>query len=117
MSNKCAGRRDLAKEQHWREAVQRQAASGQSVRTFCAHEAFDENAFYSWRRTIRQRDAPAQPNKTPPSFVPAVLSGPAAGESWLVIELAGGRALRVPESIAAARLAELVAALDGRGSR
>jgi hypothetical protein len=117
MSSKCGGRRDVAKEQYWRELVERQAASGQSVRTFCAHEALDENAFYSWRRTIRQRDAPAKPRQTPPAFVPAVLSGPAPGESWLVIELTGGRALRVPESISAPRLAELVAALEGRGPR
>jgi hypothetical protein len=117
MANMCAGRRDVAKEQYWREVVERQAASGQSVRTFCSHEALNENAFYSWRRTIRQRDAPAKLSKTPPSFVPAVLSDPAPGESWLVIELAGGRALRVPESIPAQRLAELVAALEGRGTR
>jgi transposase-like protein len=117
VSNKCVGRRDIAKEQYWRELVERQAASGQSVRAFCAQEALDENAFYSWRRTIRQRDAPAKPSKTPPPFVPAALAGPAAGESWLVIELACGRALRVPESIAAQRLSELVLALEGRKSR
>ena len=114
MANKCVGRRDVAKEQYWREVVERHAASGQSVRTFCAHESLDENTFYSWRRTIRQRDAPAKPSQTPPAaFVPAVLSGPAPRE-WLVIELAGGRALRVPESIAAPRLAELIAAVEGR---
>jgi transposase-like protein len=96
MASECGGRRDVAKEQYWREVVERQAASGQSVRAFCAHETLDENAFYSWRRTIRQRDAPAKPNRTPPSFVPA---------------------LRVSESIAAPRLAELVAALEGRGVR
>jgi hypothetical protein len=117
MATKSFGRRDLAKEQYWRELVERQASSGQSVRTFCSHEALDENAFYSWRRTIRQRDAPAKPNKTPPAFVPAVRSGPAAGESWLVIELLGGRALRVPESISTLRLAELAAALEGRSVR
>ncbi len=117
MANQYGGRRDVAKEQSWREVIERQAASGQSVRTFCADEALDENAFYSWRRTIRQRDAPAQPSKTPPSFVRAVVSGPAGGESWLVIELTGGRALRVPASISTQRLAELVAALEGRGGR
>ena len=117
MSNKCGGRRDIAKEQSWRELVERQAASGQSVRACCAQEALDENAFYSWRRTIRQRDAAVKPSKTSPPFVPAVLAGPAPGESWLVIELAGGRSLRVPESIAAPRLSELVSALEGRGMR
>jgi len=117
MANKCVGRRDVAKELYWRAVVERQVASGESVRTFCSHEALDENAFYSWRRTIRQRDAPAQPSKTPAAFVPAVLSSPAGCESWLVIELAGGRALRVPESISALRLAELVAALETRRSR
>jgi hypothetical protein len=117
MANQGVGRRDLAKERYWREVIERQAVSGRSVRAFCAEEAVDENAFYSWRRTIRQRDAPAKPSQTLPSFVPAVLSGPAPGESWLVIELGCGRALRVPGSIAGGRLAELVAALEGRGGR
>jgi transposase-like protein len=111
------GRRDISKEQYWRELVERQAASDQSIRSFCSQEALDENGFYSWRRTIRQRDAPAKPSQTPAAFVPAVLSGPAVGESWLVIELSGGRVLRVPESISAARLAELMAALETRRSR
>lgn len=117
MANKIVGRRDIAKEQYWREVIARQAASGQSVRAFCGHEALDENSFYAWRRTIRRRDAPVNPNKTPPSFVPAVLSGRGGGESWLVIELACGRALRVPETIGGERLAELVAAVEGRGGR
>jgi hypothetical protein len=33
---------------------------------------------------------------------------------WLVIELSCGRALRVPESIPTRRLAELIAAVEGR---
>jgi transposase-like protein len=117
MANKCGVRRDVAKEQYWREMVERQVAGGQSVREFCSQQSLNENAFYAWRRTIRQRDTPGQPSKSPAAFVPTVLSGLAPRESWLVIELTGGRALRVPESIPAQRLAELVAALEGKGTR
>jgi hypothetical protein len=37
-------------------------------------------------------------------------------EASIAVELAGGRILRLPESIAAERLAELVHALEGRGA-
>ena len=71
-----------------------------------------EPAFYAWRRTIEERDG----NRTPsvktgavkrPAFVPVAVTGESRRESGLVIELAGGRVLRLPESITAQRLAEL----------
>jgi transposase len=114
MANKCAGRRDGVKEQYWREVVERQAASGHSVRAFCSEQGLNENSFYAWRQTIRQRDGVAKRSPKPAEFVPAVIRDSAPRESWLVIELPFGRALRVPESIPTQRLAELIAAVEGR---
>jgi hypothetical protein len=118
MSNKSqsgrVGRRDVAKEQHWREIVERQAASGQSVREFCCEQALNENSFYAWRQTIRQRDGRAKQTPQAGAFVPAVIRESVPSASRLVVELACGRALRVPESIPTKRLAELIAAVEGR---
>jgi transposase-like protein len=118
MSNKSqsrgVGRRDRAKEQSWRELVARQASSGQSVREFCSVQGLNENSFYAWRQTIRQRDGGAKRTQKAAAFVPAMIRADAGSESWLVIELSGGRALRVPGSIPSERLAELVAAVEGR---
>jgi len=131
-------RRDPAKEARWRARFKRHATSGLSVRAFCRHEQVTESAFYFWRRVIAKRDgertlpstpepstsepSPASPApKTSalaaplPSFVPVSVTGPAAGTTSIAIELAGGRVLRLPESISAARLAELVHALESRG--
>jgi hypothetical protein len=48
--------RDPAKERFWRKTLQRQEATGLSVREFCAQYNLAETAFYSWRTVIRRRD-------------------------------------------------------------
>lgn len=48
-------RRNSAKEAYWREVLKRQVASGLSIRAFCRREELTESAFFSWRRTIRER--------------------------------------------------------------
>lgn len=106
------GRRDGAKEQYWREMLARQAASGLSVREFCSQQGLKENSLYAWRQAIRQRDGTAKRTQKAAPFVPAVIRDGVPSESWLVVELSGGRALRVAGSISGERLAELVAALE-----
>jgi hypothetical protein len=70
-----------------------------------------ENSLYAWRQTIRQRDGTAKRTQKA-AFVPAVIHGGVPAELWLVVDLSGGRELRVPGSISGERLAELVAALE-----
>jgi transposase-like protein len=107
-------KRDATKEAFWRDAIRRQAGSGLSVRDFCRKHGLSEPSFYERRRTYQERDArrPA----APPAFVPVIVRDerpavPAAG-TGLVIELRGGRALRLPGSMAVARVVELVRALE-----
>lgn len=107
-------RHDSEKEASWRDAIRRQAASGLSVREFCRRHRLSEPSFYERRRTYRERDdrRPA----APPAFVPLIVrderpTGPTA-EPGLAIELRGGRALRLPGSMAVARVVELVRALE-----
>jgi hypothetical protein len=49
-------RRDPVKERFWRDTLQRQEASGLSVREFCARHSLAETAFYSWRAEIQRRN-------------------------------------------------------------
>ena len=49
-------RRSVQKEAHWREVLARQAASGASVRQFCADEGIAEASFYAWRRELGLRN-------------------------------------------------------------
>ena len=109
----ATSQRDPEREQFWREVLKRQASSGLSVREFCRREQLAETSFFAWRRTIRQRDDEQQPIAQP-AFIPAVVTSASSADTSIVLELASGAALRLPESISAARLAELVHALETR---
>lgn len=114
--------RDMAKEQRWRELLAEQAAGTLTVRAFCRERQLGEAAFYSWRKTIRIRDglvAGASPEPTP-AFVPVTLAAEPAPEpevAPLVLEITSGQRLRIPATISAGWLAELVLALEVRGAR
>jgi transposase-like protein len=104
--------RDPGKEAFWRDAVRRQADSGLPVREFCRRHRLNEPSFYGWRRTLQERDA-RQP-ATPPAFIPVVVRDEPrdSRDAGIVIELRGGRLLRLPGSTPAGRVAELVRALE-----
>jgi transposase len=124
--------RDAKRETRWRGVLKRYAASGLTIRAFCQRERLAESAFFAWRRTIAQRDAEARPQaglttasrrrggrSQRPAFLPVLLADNHGHGQAIVIELApprragSVRVLRVPESIAAERLVELVQALEG----
>jgi hypothetical protein len=103
-------KRDPKKEAFWRDAIRRQATSGLSVREFCRRNRLSEPSFYERRRTYQERDA--QRSAALPAFVPVVVRDERPTDASLVIELRGGRALRLPGSMSARRVAELVRALE-----
>ena len=128
MANKM---RDAAKERFWRDVLKRFAASRLSVRMFCRNEKLAESAFYAWRRMMGERDAeaerpvkarqaasrkPQRPVKRP-VFLPLLVSGNGHAHGAILLELAGGRVLRLPDAIPAERLAEIVVALEARVAR
>jgi hypothetical protein len=52
-------RRDLAKEQFWRQLFAQWQQSGLTGRDFCATHRLSEASFYAWRREIARRDRQA----------------------------------------------------------
>lgn len=50
-------KRSAEKEAFWRLALDECRGSGLSVRAFCRREGLSEASFYSWRKTVRKRDA------------------------------------------------------------
>lgn len=121
--------RDAGRETFWRDLAKRQASSGLSVRAFCRREKLGESNFYAWRRTIAERDlheargrkkrqsagcdGKRRQSKAGPAFVPVSVNGRLEYESGIVLELGGGRRLRLSESIEPDRLAAIVHALEG----
>jgi hypothetical protein len=53
-------KRSEEKRMYWRGMLDRQAASGLSVRQFCREEHVSEASFHSWKRKLTDGDRPAQ---------------------------------------------------------
>ncbi len=125
---------DPGREARWRAVLARHGPSGLSVRAFCEREGLPESAFYAWRRTIGQRDiarhagngardaaaGEARPSTAgvpgsaaAPAFVPLVLRTPDSAEGQMVLELRGGRVLRLPLTLPPGQLAAIVHAIEG----
>lgn len=124
---------DPGREARWRAVLARHGKSGLSVRAFCEREGVPESAFYAWRRTIQQRDAARHPAvgardaaarearpstsgarlTAAPAFVPLVLRTSDAAEGQVVVELRGGRVLRLPITLPPGQLAAIVHAIEG----
>jgi transposase-like protein len=49
-------RRSVEKEAYWRSHLDRQSASGLSIRRGCRESGVSEPTFYVWRRELRKRD-------------------------------------------------------------
>lgn len=104
--------RDLAKEATWRRRVDRQAASGQSVRAWCRRHRVKETAFHWWRRELARRNTEAQA----PSFVPVqVIDDPSRdGAAPIEIVLTDGRRIRITGTVNRETLTEVLDVLEYR---
>jgi hypothetical protein len=47
--------KDLKKEKHWQEIIDRQIESGKSQAQFCKDEGLNVNQFYSWKGILTKR--------------------------------------------------------------
>jgi hypothetical protein len=109
------------KESFWRDAFAAFAASGQSVSSFCQARGLKVPTFYAWRLRLKATARPSlsptspQQRSASPAFLPVVVEPRSCVvDESLRVELRGGRVLRLPASIPAARLAEVLHALEGQ---
>jgi hypothetical protein len=110
-----------AGESFWRDTLAAFSASGQSVGAFCQARGLKVPTFYAWRLKLTKGDrqdispTPTRLRSVRPAFVPVVVE-PRLGEvtEAIQVELRGGRMMRLPASMPAARLAEVLHALEGQ---
>lgn len=118
-----AGRKSAEIALRWREILGRQAASGVSIREFCATEGLSQPSFYAWRKKLREptRDdqlPPAatrrQPSDHGPLFVPVkLLESPPALE---IIHPLGYR-VQLTGEVDPVALRHVIQTLDERGAQ
>jgi hypothetical protein len=133
-------RRSVEKEAYWRGQLERQLASGLSIRRWCRESGVSEPTFYVWRRELRKRDherGRTERNRheplSEPAFAPgfvavdvlavdvlapdvvtsdAVLSG---REAKLEIDVAGGVVIRLREDASAETLERVLTVVCRHG--
>ena len=96
-------RRDLERQQFWREAVAGWKKSGQTIAAFCTGRGLSQANFYAWRRKFARHDEVA----SAATFVPLTVVPDAVVEIVLPTSIV----VRVPAAADAAAVAKLVAAL------
>jgi transposase-like protein len=107
------------RQSFWRDTLAAFAASGQSVQAFCQERGLCVATFYAWRHRLAEREGHGVPAKSgpgqsaQPAFLPVELEPCLPADDSIRVDLRGGRVLRLPASMPAVRVAELVHALEG----
>lgn len=93
----------------WRERIEEQEGSGQSVARYCALQGFSTSSFYRWRKILAREDRPRA------RFLPVCVvqeEGEPSGSAGVEIVLRGGRRVEVKRGFDAETLRAAVAALE-----
>lgn len=84
------------RKRYWREVIERQEASGQSIVGFCTQEKVSLASFHAWKRRLRQARRETGGKTTERALVPVqIVDTPAAGMGKLEVRWPGGVVLRV----------------------
>ena len=102
-------KRDPERERRWRELVAQWKQSGQAARAFCRDRKLNVQTLYGWHRELRRRDGTSKSSGKSTRrqrFVQVQVTG----TWWLELSLGGDLVLRVPSSVNADRLTEILVA-------
>jgi hypothetical protein len=106
MRSTIASKNADTRSDYWRDLIEQQAASGQSVSAFCAQRSLTEQSLYYWKKRLNQEAV---------SFALVTTDRFAAKQSAaLELELNCGQRLRIPCGVDAATLRTVLAVLRER---
>jgi hypothetical protein len=80
---------------HWREAIERQQASGQSIVGFCSKEGLSPASFHAWKRRLRRPRREAGQEVAQALLPVQVVDAVPIGTGKLEVEWPDGVVLRV----------------------
>ena len=101
----------------WREAIERQQASGQSIVGFCAKEGLAPASFHAWKRRLKRPRRGAGRNAASQALLPVqVVDAVPIGAGKLEVEWPNGVVLRV-QGCEAQTVGAVVAALAASPAR
>ena len=104
--------RSADRQRYWREVIERQQASGQSIVGFCSKEGLAPASFHAWKRRLRRPRRETGRKAAKQALVPVqIVSDPPAGAGKLEVQWPGGVVLRV-QGCDAQTIGAVVAALS-----
>ena len=107
MNETMIGEGLASKQDEWRERIAEHERSGVSVKQFCKERSLTECSFYSWRKRLRQQEAPVRF-----ALVERQATRPeSAREAQLELVLGTGTRLRIGSGVDSATLRTVLEAL------
>jgi hypothetical protein len=102
------------RQRHWREVIERQRASGQSIVGFCLKEGLSPASFHAWKRRLRRRSRREAGQDVAQALLPVqVVDAVPIGAGKVEVEWPDGVVLRV-QGCEAQTVAAVVTALVAR---
>jgi hypothetical protein len=85
--------RSADRQQFWRQVVERQRASGQSIVRFCSNEGLSPASFHAWKRRLGRTQGRTTATQ---ALVPVqIVNGPTDGVRHLKVQWPGDVVLRI----------------------
>jgi 4'-phosphopantetheinyl transferase EntD len=109
--------RSSDRQRYWREVIERQQASGQSIVGFCSKEGLAPASFHAWKRRLRRHRRETGRKAARQALVPVrIVSDSAGGGGNLEVQWPGGVVLRV-QGCDVQTVGAVVTALSARPTR
>ena len=109
--------RSADRQRYWREVIEHQQASGQSIVGFCSKEGLAPASFHAWKRRLRRPKRETGQRSAKHALVPVqIVSGPTDEVGRLEVQWPGGVVLRV-QGCEAETIGAVVAALSASSAR
>ena len=112
---KDVNHRDAKKERYWRDIVQRQGQSGDSITAYCRREGVQESAFYWWRRELSRRGvkrAVNEPACNAARFLPVKVAVDNKGDGGLELRVGATCVLYLKPGFDRQTLVDVLAVLE-----
>ncbi len=109
--------RSAERQRYWREVIERQRASAQSIVGFCSKEGLAPATFHAWKRRLGRPKRETGRRSAKQALVPVqIVSDSAGGAGTLDVRWPGGIVLRV-QGFEAQTISTVVAALSASSTR
>jgi hypothetical protein len=109
--------RSADRQQYWREVIEHQQASGQSIVGFCSKEGLAPASFHAWKRRLGRPQRATRRRSAKQALVPVqIVGGPTADAGRLKVQWPDGVVLRV-QGCDAQTIGAVVAALSASTAR